>query len=200
MLSSHNRRMNRDDIDVVARDNMRRYDRQILSIVCETDFNEGAGGIDMRVKRAVAGLTAVIIAVLGLSLGSAVPALGYPLSGKWRAYGNVNPISSSSDSWSCNGSKTVVPNVFAQVCVIRNSAGVSVRAAVIVRNNRPDLYYASAWMDLAVGNLFIHDWECSSSGVATHSWSVCFGDVYTQLNTVNSTGSANGKGLDTAWG
>ena len=154
----------------------------------------------MRVRRAVAGLAAVSIAVVGLSLGSAVPASATTLDGKWRAYGNVNPISSSPDTWSCHGSKTVVPNVFAQVCVIRNSLGYSVAPAVIVRNNRPDLYYAAAGMDLWIDDNFVHDWKCSSSGVATHSWSVCFGDAYTELDTVRSTGWANNVGLGTAWG
>jgi hypothetical protein len=86
----------------------------------------------------VAGLTAAITAALGLSLATAGPAAATEsgtrtqglavaeASGTWRAYGNTNPITSSTSTWKCGSSTTVATNVIAQVCAIRSSSGSSV--------------------------------------------------------------------------
>ena len=142
--------------------------------------------------RVIAGLTASITAALGLSLATAGPAAAAE-RGSWRAYGNTNPISSSSSKWRCGGTETVDTNVFAQVCAIRSPSGSHVQAAVIVRNNRSNLYSAVAAMDLYTRSGSRQgEWECSSSGVGANSWSVCFGRTLTQASPVYSAGYANG--------
>ncbi|MGW0902918.1 hypothetical protein [Streptomyces sp. NPDC002853] len=140
-----------------------------------------------------------IAAVLGLGLASASPAAASD-AGTWRAYGNTNPITSSSATWKCAGSKTVTTSVLAQVCAIRSSTGGSVQAAVIVRNNGSSLYSATANMDLytATPVTFLGDWTCPSSGVGPKSWSVCFGKVLSKPSSVkvNSIGILNNTYLD----
>ncbi|GIJ42179.1 hypothetical protein Vwe01_55040 [Micromonospora andamanensis] len=101
----------------------------------------------MRSVRAMAGLTAAVAAVLGLGLATAGPAAADE-AGTWRAYGNTNPITSSSASWHCGQSVTVVSGVSAQPCMIRGANLISVQGAVIVRNNRSSLYNASASVHL----------------------------------------------------
>ncbi|RZU74356.1 hypothetical protein EV384_2810 [Micromonospora kangleipakensis] len=145
----------------------------------------------MRVARVVAGLTAVITAVLGLSLATAGPAAAAE-SGTWVAYGNTNPITSSSSLWKCAGTKTVTTNVLAQVCAIRtqNGGGAYVQGAVIVRNNRSSLYSTTAFLSLShtFGSL-MGTWACPSSGVSANSWSVCFGRTLFSDMNVEAEGS-----------
>jgi hypothetical protein len=149
----------------------------------------------MRVRRVVAGLTAIITAVLGLSLATVGPAAATE-SGSWRAYGNTNPITSSSSTWHCAITQPIGTNVGAQVCAIRSAGGGAVQGAVIVRNNRASLYSVTAAMDLYTSsNIYLGDWVCPSSGVGANSWSVCFGRTLTQSSPVNSAGAANGAYL-----
>lgn len=161
------------------------------------------GAAGMRVTRTSAGSIVAITAALGLSLATAGPASATDVgpaaatdAGSWRAYGSTNPITSSSDTWLCAGSKTVATSVLAQVCAIRSSGGGSVRAAVIVRNNRSSLYSAGAIADLytaATPPTFLGIWECASSGVGANSWSVCFGKTLSKPSSVkvNSAGLLN---------
>ncbi|RRQ81119.1 hypothetical protein CQW39_04750 [Streptomyces griseofuscus] len=148
----------------------------------------------MRVTRMVAALTAAVTATLGLSLataGSAAAAGG----GSWHAYGNTNPITSSSSTWRCAGTVPVATDVSAQVCAIRSSGGGAVQGAVIVRNNRSSLYSVQAAMDLATPSASLGAWACPSSGVGATSWSVCFGPTLSQSGPVNSVGEANNVNL-----
>lgn len=150
----------------------------------------------MRITRAIAGATAALTAVLGLSLataGSASAAGG----GSWHAYGNTNPITSSSSTWVCGDTKTIASGVGAQVCAIRSVGGGSVQGAVIVRNNRSALYSASAEVTLHDWSASI-TWGCASSGVAANSWSVCFTTTLPDDYLVYASGSANGVTLPTA--
>ncbi|MEU6032699.1 hypothetical protein OG288_42865 [Streptomyces tauricus] len=128
-----------------------------------------------------------------MSLVSAGPAAA--AAGAWRAYGNTNPITSSSSTWHCAGSKEVADDVHAQVCAIRSSNGTGVQGAVIVRNDRSSLYSAAAFMDLRTSSATLGNWSCASSGVAANSWSVCFGKTLTQSSPVNSAGSAQAVSL-----
>ncbi len=148
----------------------------------------------MRCARMVTGSTAIITAVAGLSLATAGPAAAAD-SGTWRAYGNTNPITSSTSTWRCAATKTIATSVAAQVCAIRSSGGGSVQAAVIVRNNRSALYSVKASMDLYTSSARLGSWVCSSSGVGPNSWSVCFGRTMSQSAAVDSSGAANSVGL-----
>ncbi|MGC7099166.1 hypothetical protein ACPZ19_31210 [Amycolatopsis lurida] len=144
-------------------------------------------------RKALAG-TATVAAVLGMSLAVASPASA--ATGSWKAYGNTNPITSSSSTWKCAGSESIASNVVAQVCAIRSPGGGSVQGAVIVRNNRSNLYSVSAGMDLQTSSgVNLGTWVCSSSGVGANSWSVCFGKTLAQSNKVDSVGIANGVSL-----
>ncbi|WP_242890981.1 hypothetical protein [Actinomadura litoris] len=117
-------------------------------------------------------------------------------AGSWRPYGNTNPITSSSSTWRCASTETIAASVLAQVCAIRSPGGGSVQGAVIVRNNRSNLYSTTASMDLfTTSGIGLGDWACSSSGVGAHSWSVCFGRTLTQSSPVNSEGFAGGTYL-----
>ncbi|MEV1047614.1 hypothetical protein [Streptomyces sp. NPDC049916] len=117
-------------------------------------------------------------------------------SGTWRPYGNTNPITSSSSTWRCAGSRTLATNVIAQVCAIRSPGGGAVQGAVIVRNDRSSLYSVQAAMDLYTSSeINLGTWSCSSSGVGANSWSVCFGQTVTQSSPVDSVGIANGVSL-----
>jgi hypothetical protein len=146
----------------------------------------------MRVTRVVTRLTAVITAVLGLALATAGPAAAVTEDGVWHPYGNTNPITSSSSLWHCASSKPVDTNVVAQVCAVRAPGGPFVQAAVIVRNNRSDLYAAMGEMDLYIsGGTKLGFWVCPLSGVGANSWSVCFGRTLTTSSSVNSSGVVN---------
>ncbi|GIJ43179.1 hypothetical protein Val02_00650 [Virgisporangium aliadipatigenens] len=146
------------------------------------------------------GATAVVMAVLGLNVITGGPAQAAS-QGTWRPYGNTNPITSSDATWRCASTKTVNSNVLAQVCAIRSVGGGAVQAAVIVRNNRSSLYSISASADLVKSPPVTGDtigyWTCPSSGVAAHSWSVCFGSTETEQELVDSHGVAGGLDLGT---
>ena len=149
----------------------------------------------MRVTRVIAGLAAIITGVLGLSLATAGPAAATE-AGSWRAYGNINPITSSPATWKCAATQPIGTNVGAQVCAIRSLGGGAVQAAVIVRNNRSSLYSVTAAMDLYNSSgTYLGDWLCPSSGVGANSWSVCFGRTLAMSSLVNSEGFANGTYL-----
>ncbi|MFI5531799.1 hypothetical protein ACIA8O_25030 [Kitasatospora sp. NPDC051853] len=148
----------------------------------------------MRFARTAAAPMTVAAAALGLGLVSAGPAAAAD-SGSWRAYGNTNPITSSSSTWHCAGSKTIATDVLAQVCAIRSAGGGAVQAAVIVRNNRSSLFSVQAAMDLYNSSASLGSWVCSSSGVGANSWSVCFGKTLSQTAAVDSVGAANGVNL-----
>ncbi|MEU8124878.1 hypothetical protein AB0C21_39720 [Spirillospora sp. NPDC049024] len=101
-----------------------------------------------------------------------------PAAGTWRAYGNTNPITSSSSTWKCTDTiNTAVWNIKAQLCAVRSASRTGVQTAVIVRNNGGGAVttaaYAELWDYQTVGPL--GRWKCSPSGVARNSWSVCFG-------------------------
>ncbi len=143
----------------------------------------------MRVAQMITGLAAIVTAFLGLSLVTAGPAAAIE-SGTWSAYGNTNPITSSSATWKCGGTKPIGTNVGAQVCALRSAGGSTVQGAVIVRNNRSSPYSVAAAMDLSSGTV-LGIWACPSSGVGANSWSVCFGRSLSQSSPVNSVGIAN---------
>ncbi|MFJ9742009.1 S1 family peptidase [Streptomyces sp. NPDC101166] len=129
-------------------------------------------------------------------VGSTVAVPAAAAAGAWRAYGNTNPITSSSSTWRCAGSKTIATGVIAQACAIRSSSGSGVQAAVIVRNNQSSLYGAEAGMDLyTASGTHLGDWKCPSSGVGANSWSVCFGTTLAESSQVNSFGALNGTYL-----
>jgi hypothetical protein len=129
-------------------------------------------------------------------VGSTVAVPAAAAAGTWRAYGNTNPITSSSSTWRCAGSKTIVTGVIAQACAIRSANGSGVQAAVIVRNNQSGLYGAEARMDLyTASGTHLGDWKCPSSGVGANSWSVCFGTTLAESSQVNSFGALNGTYL-----
>jgi hypothetical protein len=142
-------------------------------------------------KLAALAMTGAIVG--GSLLVTTTPAAA--ATGSWRAYGNTNPITSSSSTWHCAGTKTIATSVGAQVCAIRSSGGGSVQGAVIVRNNRSSLYSVQAAMDLYNSSGKLGAWECSSSGVGANSWSVCFGQTISQSGSVDSVGIANGVSL-----
>src|SRR3954447_7427281 len=130
----------------------------------------------MRVKRAAVGLAALITAVVGLNLATTGPAAAtIRESGTWRPYGNTNPITSSSSTWHCSTSKLVTTDVNGQVCAVRAPGGDYGQVAALVRNNRSTSYSMGAVVDMANDSGLYGQWACSTSGIAAHSWSVCFG-------------------------
>jgi hypothetical protein len=139
----------------------------------------------MKITRVLTGSAAVITAAAGVGLAIAGPASaslppgGNPL-GTWRAFGGTNPITASSSRWSCGVTKKIGTNVVAQVCVVEASDTISVQPAVIVRNDKPVEYIATAEMtleEMGIQNAPTFTYECPQSGVASHSWSVCFGNT-----------------------
>ncbi len=148
----------------------------------------------MRIIRAAAGLAAIIAAVPGLSLATTAPAAAAVVweIGTWRPYGNTNPISSSPSTWHCDTSVPVGDNVVGQICAVRASSGHSVQAAMIVRNNRSYIYTANGTMELFARSTRLSGWTCPTSGVAGHSWSVCFGRTLTRTDAVYSYGYTDG--------
>lgn len=148
----------------------------------------------------VAGSTAVVTAVFGLSLATAGPAAAAE-SGTWVAYGNTNPITSSSSTWGCAGSQTLATDVLAQVCAIRAANNTGTQSAVIVRNNRSTAYSVHTYADLFTSNGGNQGaWQCATKALAANGWTVCFGRTITlsKVISVNSVGSANGVRLGTS--
>ena len=115
----------------------------------------------------------------------------------WRAYGNTNPITSSRSTWACGTTEAVATNVLAQVCAVRSQSGGYVQAAVIVRNKRSGLFGAAAHLEMYDHNTGdqLNEWNCASSGVAAHSWSVCFGETFPWAGLVSASGSVNNYNL-----
>jgi hypothetical protein len=144
----------------------------------------------------VAGFATVITAVAGLSLAIAGPAAANG-SQSWRPYGNTNPITSSASTWRCGNSENPAGtgNVFWQICAVRAPDGHEVQAALVVRNDNSGPYTVETQMDLASGTTGKDLWEggCNPSGVAAHSWSVCFGPTLTTSGPVFASGSENGE-------
>jgi hypothetical protein len=128
----------------------------------------------MKLKSVAASVA--VAALLGLGVATAEPAAA--ATGAWKPYGNTNPITSSPYNWACGATKTINTNVFAQACAVRtaDTAGTSVRTAVIVRNNQAGLYGAEVAAVLKNGDgETLGRWTCPRSGVGANSWSVCFG-------------------------
>lgn len=117
-----------------------------------------------------------VTALLGLAVSVADPAAA--ATGSWRAYGTVNPITSSADYWACGPTDEFDTDVYAQACAVRSSSdNRKVRMAIIVKNNRPSLYGAEAAAVLRDDDSAnLGRWECGRSGVgANGTRSVCFG-------------------------
>ncbi|WP_199548154.1 hypothetical protein [Streptomyces sp. N35] len=146
----------------------------------------------MRLARLLAGTTATLTATIGLGLATAGSASAD--DGSWRAYGNTNPITSSSSTWKCASTVSLDTSVGAQVCVIRSASGGSVQGAVIVRNNRDSLYRVSATVSLynSAGVWQGGTWHCAKSGVGANSWSVCYGKTVTTSASRYAQAAATG--------
>jgi hypothetical protein len=149
----------------------------------------------MRAKRVAAGSAAVVTTVLGLNLATTGPAAA--AGGTWRAYGNTNPITASSSTWFCGSTVTVGSSVVAQACTVRSPSRPYVQSAAIVRNNRSSSFSASASITM-FEYIPVGTWTCSSSGVAAHSWSVCFGQTRTIVSSVATYGDVNGHNIPTS--
>jgi hypothetical protein len=159
----------------------------------------------MNVKRLASWLAAIVVSVAGLGLATAGPAAAEDIvqePGRWVAYGKTTPIRPPS-TWSCNDNVPFDSYVLAQVCAIRTADEKFVQAAVIIRNNRSTLYGVEVAMRLRPdipGVEFKFRWVCPRSGVASGTWSVCFGRTlewplqsHTQVKTFNA--GANGQVL-----
>lgn len=131
-------------------------------------------------KRLAVGLTAVVTAVVGLTVTTAVPAAAevIPERGRWVAHGEIDPVRGPS-VWRCTGPVAFDTGVTARVCAIRTPDGTRVQGAVVIRNNRPGLYGAEVAFRLRTYiGLFKWRWSCPRSGVASGTWSVCYGRTF----------------------
>ncbi|RJL35551.1 hypothetical protein [Bailinhaonella thermotolerans] len=127
------------------------------------------------------------------------PGASAAADGAWRAYGNVNPITSSTSTWGCAASKAIAVDVVAQVCAVRAQHGGAVQGAVIVRNNRSTRYDTAAGSELfTYGEYREGYWVCPVSGVAPHSWSVCFGTTLPLSVLTHARGWAAYTDLETS--
>jgi hypothetical protein len=150
----------------------------------------GPGRAGRRPARLIAGSAAIVTTVLGLILATAGPAAAADFPGRWQSY-TTSPITGPS-TWKCSYSDPFDTNMLAQFCVVRTQNGSGVQGAMIVRNNRDTLYGAQVAIKLQ-DNLFIWgQWVCPRSGIAPHTWSVCYGEtfphsspIYTYLGGVN---------------
>lgn len=136
-------------------------------------------------------MTAIIAVIPGLSLATVGPAAA--ADGAWRAYGNTNPITSSSSDWTCGTTVTVASSVLAQACMVVSPSRGSMQGAVIVRNNRSGLFKTNASVSLyrPSGNQVMDTWKCPESGVGANSWSVCFGQTITNPGPTRAEGAVN---------
>ena len=159
----------------------------------------------MRLNKIAAAAATTAIAVSGLNLAMAGPAAA--AAGVWVPYGSTNPIKSSTNAtWVCGGTKPIegtAGTVIAQVCAVRSRTNRDrVQAALIVKNNRSSLYATDAraglW-DVQTGRN-VNWWECLRSGVAAHTWSVCFGETIYYGWNVYAQGGANGTDLPPSLG
>jgi hypothetical protein len=94
--------------------------------------------------------------------------------------------------WQCAGSGSIVnqTQVFAQVCAVRSSGRGQVQGAVIVHNEGSSPFVTTADVDVTDSiNRRLGEWTCSSSGIAAHSWSVCFTPTLTEELKVDSAGT-----------
>lgn len=148
----------------------------------------------MRAKDMVAGLATIVAVVLGLGMATAGAASASQQPGSWKAYGNTNPITSSSSTWKCGDTNDIGgADVLAQACAVRSADGGEVQGAVIVRNNKSVSILTDAAADLedqSTPPIEQGDWVCSNSGVAAHSWSVCFGSTISYTPPLRSHGRA----------
>ena len=141
----------------------------------------------MKTTRAVAGTVGAAFAALALCLVTAAPAAAASDSGAWQAYGNNNPIKTTAPwAWFCGSSYPFDTYMLAQACVVRPVSGTGAKAAVIVRNNRSSLYGVQVAMTLnnVSDKQGLGRWVCGNSGVAAHSWSVCYGQPINAGNPV----------------
>jgi hypothetical protein len=111
-------------------------------------------------------------------------------SGTWRAYGSTNPTTSN---WRCGTVTYTNPGVYGRACLIRASDGVSVQAAILVRNNNTANagVAAQAYLQRA-DNSTIYVASCSASQAAPQSYSVCFGATITSNQFLWAGGFLNG--------
>ena len=145
-------------------------------------------------KRVAASVLAALTAVAGLSLATATPAEA--ATGRWRAYGNTSPFVASPAHWACGTTYEFAVDVFAQTCAIRpDTRSRYAQGAVIVRNNRNGVFGAEAAVSLSDISGFVDRWICSDSGVAAHTWSVCFGTTLDHPDYVVARGGVNGFDL-----
>jgi hypothetical protein len=146
----------------------------------------------MSFQKLAVSAVACATAVVGLNLVVAGPAAA--ATGVWRAY-TSNPVGSGTSSWHCGAYRTVVANVSARVCGIKTADGTAVQTAVVVNNDRANLYSVAAAADLTTPDAgFVDRWSCASSGVAFYA--VCFGATRKQLlYPVEVRGGANGVNL-----
>ena len=150
----------------------------------------------MKLRKLAASALAVATAVFGVSVITASPAAA--AAGSWRAYGETNPIKSSSSTWRCAATRSLGSDIYAQACAVRaGGAGYAVQAAVIVRNSRAiGTYNAEAAITLVDAEFHtgLGRWECPRSGVGADSWSVCFGQTIQYPEPV-SVGQAGVNGV-----
>ena len=135
-------------------------------------------------------------ALMLFSAAGAVALQATAATAGWVSYGSTNPITSSSSSWKCGTTKPVTTDgqVLSQVCTVRSPTGQSVRGAVIVRNNKTSLFTTIAGMVVyySYPGAFRDNSDCSESGIAPNSWSVCFGTTFeANGDSYYTYGSAN---------
>lgn len=155
------------------------------TLLC-VDRHVGLGGIQVKFKKRIFGLMLAIVTSAGISIFLPTPAHA-SLVGTWRAYEDTNPITSSPYDWSCNGTIALSRDrtLLAQICMIKKSGNIR-QGAVIIRNSRSSLYRVAVNMTITdyLWGDEVGYWECSSSGVASHSWSVCFSSNVSSLTAV----------------
>lgn len=149
----------------------------------------------MKLKRLAASAMVVATGVVGLSVVSAGPAAA--AAGVWRAYGDTNPSTIGTSTWSCADPTTITPGVLAWACAIRSRDRVHVQVAVVVRNTQPSLYAAEATVAMAgVAGKALGEWECSNSGVGANSWSACYGEtLYNESRVSVMAAHVNGRNM-----
>jgi hypothetical protein len=134
----------------------------------------------MRVKRTFAGLTSVAAAAVGVIVTVQGPALADDAApAVWRSYGNTAPPASA---WNCGASDSFDSGAVAQACIVVTADHRWAQGAVIVRNNRDSLYGAEVAMitegETASSTVVDERWACPNSGIAAHTWSVCFTSTF----------------------
>lgn len=151
----------------------------------------------MKLKRLAASTVVGVAAVAAMSAVAAGPAVAADGVGVWRPYGSTFSLP---QNWRCGPTAEVASSVNARACGIRSLVdGTKVQAAVIVHNMRSSAFSTDANARLLVtlpsGNEFLRAGYCKSSGLASTSFSVCFGDTFTYAQPVRAYGEANGSVL-----